>query len=264
MIISLRAGSRYYRAITTEFHSGAFMFSLPAFGEVHPDYPVRVINEREARAGAGILLVVALIAFSNAFLKGDFFLTRLVIVAFGFDFAIRVLVSPRFAPSLALGRFMVRNQTPEYVGAAQKRFAWSLGLIIAIGMGFWVLVLNAGGPVAMLGCLSCLTLLFFETAFGICVGCLVYQKLWPEEARYCPGNVCEIHERAPITEIRLVHLVPLVVLAGGIAALTPYISAYPQPSMFGPAGPAGSRDCTVPAFAKAIGHEAQWKLHNGC
>jgi hypothetical protein len=37
---------------------------------------------------------------------------------------IRVLVSPRYAPTLILGRLIVRNRAPEYVGARQKKFAW--------------------------------------------------------------------------------------------------------------------------------------------
>lgn len=83
------------------------------FGEDQPDYQVMVLNEREARAGAGILLFFGLIAFSNAFLKGDFFLTRIAILAFGLDFFLRVIVNPRYAPSLVLGRIMVRKQVPE-------------------------------------------------------------------------------------------------------------------------------------------------------
>jgi hypothetical protein len=31
-----------------------------------------------------------------------------------------------------------------------------------------------------------------------------------------------------------------------------------------PPDPAEAERCKVPAFAKAIGHEAQWKLHNNC
>ena len=31
-----------------------------------------------------------------------------------------------------------------------------------------------------------------------------------------------------------------------------------------PVDPAEAERCKVPAFAKAMGHEAQWKLHNHC
>lgn len=33
---------------------------LKQFGEAHPDYPIRVINEGEARAGAGLLFAFAM------------------------------------------------------------------------------------------------------------------------------------------------------------------------------------------------------------
>lgn len=239
--------------------------SFFGFGQTHPDYPVPVLNEREARAGAGILLFFGLIAFSNAFLKGEFLLTRIAILTFGFDFAIRVLVNPRYAPSLVLGRFMVRKQRPEYVGAAQKRFAWSMGLAIAVFMSVWVLGFNLAGPVAILGCLACILFLFFETAFGICIGCKIYAIFWPAQAQLCPGGACEITTRDPVTYVRAAHLVPVVALALGLVALFPWLSGQPKPSMFPIANAAtGQKDCTVPAFAKRIGHEEQWKLHNGC
>ncbi len=104
------------------------------FGEARPEYPVRVVNEREARAGAGVLLMLALIAFQNTFTTMDFGLTRLAIVGFGIDFFLRVFISPRLSPSLILGRLLVARQAPDYVGAAQKRLAWALGIAIAAFM----------------------------------------------------------------------------------------------------------------------------------
>jgi len=38
----------------------------------------------------------------------------------------------RFSPWLILGRLIVRNQTPEYVGAAQKKFAWIIGVELMV------------------------------------------------------------------------------------------------------------------------------------
>jgi hypothetical protein len=39
------------------------------------------------------------------------------------DFIIRVFVNPKFSPTLIIGRLIVSNQVPEYVGAPQKKFA---------------------------------------------------------------------------------------------------------------------------------------------
>ena len=77
---------------------------LLQFGESVDGYPVRVLNEREVRAAAGLLFLFALVAFMNSWLKGDFYYTRLFIIAFMIDFTIRVLVNPRYSPSVIVGR----------------------------------------------------------------------------------------------------------------------------------------------------------------
>ena len=239
--------------------------ALFGFGETHPDYPVKVLNEREVRAGAGILLFFGMIAFMTAFLKGDFVLTRIAILAFGIDFFLRVLINPRYAPSLVIGRFMVRNQVPEYTGAPQKRFAWALGLGLAFVMSVWVIGFNLAGPVAILGCLTCILLLFFETAFGICLGCKIYNAIWPGMAQLCPGGVCEIRMREPIQRLGWGQFASVAGLIAIIALAAPQLAAIPAPTMPGSASTGdGSTNCTPPAFAVAIGHAEIWKQHNGC
>jgi hypothetical protein len=84
---------------------------------------------------------------------------------FTLDFLMRV-VQPRYSPSLLLGRFFVQNQRPEYVGATQKRFAWGIGLLLAIPM-FYLLVIDfQPNPIKVLVCVICLLLLFLESAFS--------------------------------------------------------------------------------------------------
>ena len=172
------------------------------FGENHPDYPVRVLNEREARGAAGIMLVLAIVAFMNAWFKGDFMPTKFTVVAFFIDFFIRVLINPRYAPTLIMARWMVNNQTAEYVGAPQKRFAWGIGLGLASLMMFLVVLQDVRGPVNLIICLICLTLLFLETSFGICIGCKLYNVFNKEKAQLCPGNVCALQDRVPIQLVR--------------------------------------------------------------
>jgi hypothetical protein len=240
------------------------MTRILGFGETVPGYEVPVLNEREARAGAGILFAIGLVAFQTAFVTGDFTMTRLVILGFAIDFAIRVFINPRYAPVLIAGRFMVRKQVPEYTGAPQKRFAWALGLAIALFMLVWTSVLNWSGPVALLGCLTCLVLLMFESAFGICVGCKIYNRIYPGQARLCPSGTCEADIRAPITRMGTAQG---AVLAGFVALLVgaaPIVAALDAPRLPGMAADRGARDCTVPEFAKRIGHEEMWKKHNGC
>ena len=247
------------------------MASFLQFGEDHPDYSVRVLNEREARGAAGIMFLFAMIAFMTAWFKGDFTPTKLTIVAFFIDFFIRVLINPRFSPTLIMARWMVNNQTAEYVGAPQKRFAWSIGLVLATFMIFLVVINDVRGPINMITCLVCLILLFFESAFGICVGCKMYNLFNKEKAQLCPGNVCEIKDRE---SIQIVTLAQALIAMGYVALLLflspvldtarSQVSSTDPASQASPASSAEEERCRVPEFAKKMGHEEKWKLHNGC
>lgn len=129
------------------------------FGEQVDEYPVRVINEREARAAAGVLALFAGFAFAQGFLTGDFMWERLLILAFTVEFGIRVLINPQYAPFMIMGRLITRNQEVEYVGAPQKRVAWGIGLLIAAFM-IWVVFIEANtGLMNLIGCSACLLFL---------------------------------------------------------------------------------------------------------
>ncbi len=237
------------------------MRALFGFGENLPGFAVPVLNEREARAGAGILFAISLIAFMNAFLVGNFAPIRVVAVIFFVDFFIRVLISPRYAPSLILGRLMVRNQTPEFVGAPQKHFAWALGLVLATVMVVLVAGFDIRGPVNMLICVTCLTLLFFETAFGICIGCILYRVLLRRETELCPGGACEVKVKHPV---QLTDGTQLAALAFAGLLLVGADSVIGSRTYAAPFAAQGAERCKVPAFAVALGHEERWKRHNNC
>lgn len=249
------------------------MNSIFQFGDRLPQYEVPVLNEREARAGAGILFFVALIAFMNAWLTGDFAPTKMVVVGFFIDFFIRVLVNPKYSPSLILGRFAVRNQEPEYVGAPQKRFAWSIGLALATLMLYLVVLQNVRGPINLIVCAVCLLLLFFETAFGICIGCMIYNLFNKERAQLCPGNSCAISVRHDIQKIgggQFAVLAAFLVVLFGAGSIVggPSDPTRPVATAAAVSGQPISKEeaerCKVPAFAIAIGHVEKWKLHNNC
>ena len=247
------------------------MANVFQFGEDHPDYPVRVLNEREARGAAGIMFLFALIALMNAWFKGDFTPTKLTIAAFFIDFFIRVIINPRFSPTLIMARWMVNNQAPEYVGAPQKRFAWAIGLCLASLMMYLVVLNDVRGPINMITCLVCLMLLFFETAFGICIGCKLFNLFNQEKAQLCPGNVCEVKDRQPIQKLAGHQVVIAGLYVALLFGLAPVLhSVTPQPRSADASAqpiqvtPAEEERCRVPEFAKKLGHEDKWKLHNGC
>jgi Domain of unknown function (DUF4395) len=174
------------------------MEKIIAFGEQVPGYDIPVLNEREIRAAAGILFLVIFTALLVILFKGDFVLAKYSITFFLIDFIIRVFISPRFSPTLILGRLIVRNQTPEYVGAKQKKFAWKIGVVLSGTMFIFFLIVNAYSPITGIICLMCLIFLFFESAFGICLACKLYAAIYRDKVQYCPGEVCDVKSKQDI------------------------------------------------------------------
>ena len=147
------------------------------FGENIEGYQIRVFNEREIRAGAGILFFALMIGWMNAALLGDLTIIKHFLGIFMLDLIIRIFISPRYAPFLILGRWIVRKQVPLYVGAPQKRFAWILGLLLSGTMFIYLILFNKYHEIVSLVCLTCLLFLWFEPSFGICLGCRLYLLL---------------------------------------------------------------------------------------
>jgi hypothetical protein len=177
------------------------MKKLIKFGEEVEGYSIPVLNEREIRAAAGILFLATFSSWMNCLLKESFVSIKYVITFFLADFLIRVFINPKFSPSLILGRWIVRNQTPEYVGAAQKKFAWIIGVALSAIMFIHLIVINAWSPITGIICLACLIFLFFEAAFGICLGCMFYPLFFKDKAKYCPGEVCDAKQKQAIQKI---------------------------------------------------------------
>ncbi|MEO8149462.1 MAG: DUF4395 domain-containing protein [Bacteroidia bacterium] len=184
--------------------------TLIKFGEDVEGYNIPVLNEREIRASAGILFVFMLISLMLILFKENFLMIKYVIVIFLTDMIIRVFVSPKFSPSLIIGRLIVRNQIPEYVGAQQKKFAWVIGIVLASIMFIFLVVVNAYSPITGIGCLICLVFLFFESAFGICLGCIFYKLIYKEKAQYCPGEVCDVKSKQDIQKTSKVQMLIVV------------------------------------------------------
>jgi Domain of unknown function (DUF4395) len=191
------------------------MKKIIQFGENVEGYNIPVLNEREIRAAAGILFLVMFIAISAA-AQGDFLLLKYAVVMFLTDMLIRVFINPKFAPMLIIGRLIVRNQTPEYVGAQQKKFAWIIGVVFAATMLALIVIVNSFSPITGLICFLCLIFLFFESAFGICIGCIFYGWFYKEKAQYCPGEVCDIKDKQ---EIQKTSKVQLLIVLGFIVYL---------------------------------------------
>lgn len=177
------------------------MKSKLQFGETVSGYNIPVVNEREIRATAGIMFLATFISLMMIIHGGNFVPIKYVIIIFMIDFSIRLFFSPKYAPLLILGRMLVSNQNPEYVGAPQKKFAWGIGLFLSSLMFILMVILNTFSPITGITCLICLILMFFETAFGICIGCKLYGLINKEKAQYCPGEICEIKDKQDIQKV---------------------------------------------------------------
>jgi hypothetical protein len=238
------------------------MSKIFAFGETVPGYDVPVLNEREVRAAAGILFFFALVSFLNSWLMGNFRLTQIFVIAFLIDFTIRIFINPKYSPSMILGRFAVRKQLPEWAGAPQKHFAWAIGWTLAVLMFYLIVLNNVIGPINLFVCATCLTLLFFESAFGICLACKIYNAFSRQPAQHCPGGVCEVFTPHASQKVG----------AGGVAIVLMFLALigfvdvnwFPVAEAVAAAAAPADGKCTPPDWAVAMGHAEMWKLHNNC
>jgi hypothetical protein len=189
---------------------------LIQFGENVEGYDIPVLNEREIRAAAGILFLATFLSLMFIVFRGNFVPIKYVVTFFLIDFIIRVFISPGYSPTLIIGRLIVRNQNPEYVGARQKKFAWIIGVALSAIMFIFLVLVNAYSPITGIGCLICLVFLFFEAAFGICLGCKFYPLFFKKQVQYCPGEICDIKTRKEIQKIAGAQLFIVLVFTGCI------------------------------------------------
>jgi len=174
------------------------------FGENVEGYIIPVLNNREIRATAGIMFLMAFISLILILSNGNFVPVKYVLSVFVLEFFIRLFINPKYAPLLIIGRIIVSNQNPEFVGAEQKKFAWYIGFTISVIMFFLLVIVNAFSPITGFACLICLILMFSESAFGICIGCKLYGFIKKDKAQYCPGEICDIRQKYEIQKISVI------------------------------------------------------------
>lgn len=159
-----------------------------------------VVNEHQARAAAGITMALGAVAFVYANFDKVFWPIRTVSAFFVLDFGIRVADRLERSPSGLVAGWMARRHAPQWVSTKPKRFAWTLGLVMALGM---TVITNSGihGPLPRTICLICLTLMWLEAVLGLCLGCEIYglmvRRGWrtPDDAfEICPDGACTVDE----------------------------------------------------------------------
>ena len=156
-----------------------------------------MVNENEVRAAAGVTMVLGAVAFSYAYFTRQYTPLQIVATLFFLEFLTRILIGLRYSPIGLLARAMTSNQQPEWVSAKPKRFAWTLGLAMASAM---TIITNSGirGTLPRTICVICLTLMWMESALGLCLGCQIYGLLmrhgWKAadpDIEGCTDGVCK-------------------------------------------------------------------------
>jgi len=203
------------------------------YGEKVPGYDVTVINEREARAAAGILATLGMIVIFVGIGYNHIIVARVYLAFLFIDFTARV-ISPKYSPSLLLGKFIVRNQKPEYVGGLQKRFAWTLGWLISFPMLYWFVLNWDITFYKVMICVLCLTLMTLESAFSICIGCMIYEAITRQDAKHCPGGVCEIRQKDPIQMFNPIQkIIAIVTTIGLVVGIYLFLAFTESKTFFG-------------------------------
>jgi hypothetical protein len=135
-----------------------------------------VFDENEVRAAAGLTMVTGAVAFSFAYFDKQYVPLQVVASLFFVEFLIRVTVGIHHSPFGLVARAITFGRPPEWVSAKPKRFAWSLGLGMAFAM---TVITNSGirGYLPRTICLICLTLMWLESALGLCLGCKIHGLL---------------------------------------------------------------------------------------
>lgn len=262
------------------------MSKIFQFGQKIDEYDFRVINERDARASAGIMFLLGTISLFSFILTKNLFWANLFTITFILEFFIRVLINPIYAPYMILGSLIVSNQQPDWVEAKPKKFAWILGAILGVIMSYFILF-DILTPARLLTCLLCLFLLYFESVFGICLGCIVYKRLNIKLYK-CPGGVCEMPQadksKRSNTSKFLLLIFFIILFYGVFYGLKTYKyhnttnSNLTQEQIdeqeFGTEDDDETtntqdtkkpkKECTPPQWAIDMGHKEMWLEHHGC
>lgn len=157
-----------------------------------------VFDEHQVRAAAGLTLVAGAVAFVYAYFAKEYVPIQLVTVLFFVEFLLRVAVGLKYSPFGQLARLLTRGQSPHWVSAKPKRFAWSLGLVMSLAMA----VITNGhvrGTLPLTICLICMTLMWLEAVLGLCLGCEIYGAIvrrgWvakDEAYEICTSGACAV------------------------------------------------------------------------
>jgi len=157
-----------------------------------------VFEENQVRAAAGLTLVIGAVAFSFAYFDQQYVPLQVASSLFFVEFLTRVTFGIRYSPVGIIAGWMTRRRPPEWVSAKPKRFAWEIGLALALSM---TIITNSGitGTLPRTLCAICMVLMWMESVLGLCAGCELHgymvRRGWTTRDpafEVCAGGACEI------------------------------------------------------------------------
>ncbi|NRH21480.1 DUF4395 domain-containing protein [Candidatus Gracilibacteria bacterium] len=188
------------------------------------------VNETEIRISTGITLVLGLLSLCLVLLKAEYSIPLIFVSLMVTDFFLKVFISPKLSIFGMFVRLFLKKGTEVWVGAVQKRFAWSIGIVLSALVLYCILLLGqyitpmegpqltavsgileatrnniANGALivtpmnpTIFACLLCIIFMWSESIVGYCVGCSIYawlvRKGWMKEykGQNCLNGKCEI------------------------------------------------------------------------
>lgn len=184
------------------------------------------INEHEIRVTTWLTLVLGLFSFFLVFFKANFHIPLLLVGTIWLDFVLKIFISPKISIYWNIAKLFIYKREPLWVGAVQKRFAWSIWLFLTtfviycllilwkyiyswapqieliiktmqINIQEWKLIVTPMNP-AIIACLICIVFMWLESVVGYCVWCSIYvwlvKKWWMKKYpnQNCVNWECEL------------------------------------------------------------------------
>lgn len=188
------------------------------------------VDEREIRIATGITLMMAHLSLFLVLIRAEFDIPLILVSIMVADFVLKVFISPRWSIFGSFVRIFLKKWDEIWVGAVQKRFAWSIGIFLSTFVIYCLLILGQyitpmewpqmtavsgildgiranimnGALVvtpmnpAIIACVLCIIFMWSESVVGYCVGCHIYswlvKKWWMKEYKWqnCVNGVCEV------------------------------------------------------------------------
>lgn len=180
------------------------------------------VNENEIRLATFFALILAVYSFTSVVVFGLFTLPIFFIGIIWLDFLLKVIWGPEKS---IFGNIAAKCITKKnWVGAVQKRFAWSIGLFLSTFAFLCILIISGFLPsygvctpvfeaynelstpsylavpitAPIVACALCIIFMTLESVFGYCVGCKIYAQLvqwkWMKMIpnQNCPGGICKL------------------------------------------------------------------------